>query len=473
MKKIILSILFFSSIILTHAQNTFEHVYIANHNVVDRESCVKNIELANGDYIAMGWNPGCEFCQKLYYIRKYDHFGNLFFDKLINPGSGGDYPDIILTKDGNLLFYFSVGFPTVNLTWDYRLYFYKMDLNGDTLFTKNYYYQRPDQNIIFQIQLNELADSSIIFSCNEIVMKLSQTLDSVKTLFLGNRNYSVNKINMDSVLVIDNNYQVGVTDSLIPVRYSKNLDSLGFLFPDNSGFLNNFSNDWHMSYPKQFNDSNFVTKVEKAISTYDSVAFVMFDSRLNLIWRKNIVIPYLSMVVQDWAVKNNTVTYFGSKLDLTFNGNDSAFFYRFNINTGDSLQFKTFSAKNIYNGTKLRDLKYCSEGYLISGWAKADTTGQESYFAVLDTLGNVTSSISKVETFPMQVYQNPTTDYFSVEIQGEKAYQYILTDATGRILESKKGKGKMNFDLENYSAGNYFLSVTGDQVKRQVIIIKQ
>ena len=73
MKKIFLPLLLLSTSLLTHAQNTFEHVFIANHNVVDREACVKSLELPNGEYITMGWNPGCQFCQKPYYIRRYDH----------------------------------------------------------------------------------------------------------------------------------------------------------------------------------------------------------------------------------------------------------------------------------------------------------------------------------------------------------------------------------------------------------------
>ena len=134
MKKGILHLIFLCCISITHAQNTFEHVFLSRANVVDMEACDKSIELANGDYIAMGSNPGCQFCSKPYYIRRYDHQGNLIFEKLIFIGSGGDFPDLIQTKDGNLLFYYAVGFPTVNLTWDFRLYFSKIDLNGNTIF---------------------------------------------------------------------------------------------------------------------------------------------------------------------------------------------------------------------------------------------------------------------------------------------------------------------------------------------------
>ena len=219
---------------LTHAQNTFEHVFYASHNVVDRDACNKSLALPSGEYIAMGSNPGCEFCGKTYYIRKYDHQGNLIFEKLIYRGSGGDLPDIIQTKDGNLLFYFAYGFPTANLTWDYQLYFLKMDLNGDSIIAKNYYYQRYDQNNIGQIQLNELADSSIIYSCNEIVFKLTPTLDSVKVISLGQQIYSVNKISADSEIVIQHTVQILGVDTLRQTLYSKDLDSIQILFSNNS-----------------------------------------------------------------------------------------------------------------------------------------------------------------------------------------------------------------------------------------------
>ena len=140
-----------------------------------------------------------------------------------------------------------------------------------------------------------------------------------------------------------------------------------------------------------------------------------------------------------------------------------------NIQTGDSLQFKVFAAENIYPQTGLRDLKYCTEGYLISGFV----TGQQSYFAVLDTNGNVSTSVPTVSAPTMNVFNNPTSNQFSVELVGEKTYLFTLTDALGKIIEVKKGNGKMNFNIQNYAAGSYFLNVTGDQVKREVVIIKQ
>ena len=473
MKKLFIILLITICSTFTHAQSTFEHVFIANHNVVDVESCFKSIELPNGDYITMGSNPGCQFCQKPYYIRRYDHQGILIFEKSIIAGSGGDYPDIIQTKDGNLLFYFGYGFPTTNLTWDYRLYFYKMDLNGDTLFTKNYYYQRLDQNYIYQIQLNELVDSSIVFSCSEILLKLNPNLDSIKAVNIPRPFFDAFLRSNKNEIVSPKSYPTSHGDSLSLIVYDNNLDSVRTIaFPD-SNYTSATGYGWGIGAISEFRPNKIFSVSRKGFGNMDSLGLVLFDSTLNIQWIQYIVVPIHTLYFMSINFNLNTVTYFGSKIDLTFNGNDSALFYRLNINTGDSLQFKTFVAKNIYRGTQLRDLKYCSEGYLISGWAKADTTGQESYFAVLDTLGNVTTSIPKVDTYPMQVFSNPTTNIFSVEIQGEKQFQYILTDAAGRILESKKGKGKMDFDLGNYSAGNYFLSVTGDQVKRSVIIIKQ
>ena len=473
MKKIFLPLLLLSFSLLTHAQNTFEHVFIANHNVVDREACVKSLELPNGEYITMGWNPGCQFCQKPYYIRRYDHQGILIFEKSIIAGSGGDYPDIIQTKDGNLLFYFGYGFPTTNLTWDYRLYFYKMDLNGDTLFTKNYYYQRLDQNVIYQIHLNELVDSSIVFSCSEILLKLNPNLDSIKAVHIPRPFFDAFLRSNKNEIISPKSYPTSHGDSLSLIVYDNNLDSVRTIaFPD-SNYTSATGYGWAFYYLRETSINNLIGHAAKRNGPIDTLRFISFDTSLQIKWIRDFVVPINTYLFDYFSYNNATVTFYGCKYDLTFNGNDSALFYRLNINTGDSLQFKTFVAKNIYKGTQLRNLKYCSEGYLISGWAKADTTGQESYFAVLDTLGNVTSSISKVETFPMQVFSNPTTNNFSVEIQGEKQFQYILTDATGRILETKKGKGKMNFNLENFSAGNYFLSVTGDQVKRSVMIIKQ
>ena len=453
---------------LTHAQNTFEHVFLSGPNVVDMEACDKSIELSNGDYIAMGYNPGCEFCQKPYYIRRYDYQGNLLFEKVYNYGSGGDFPDLIQTKDGNLLFYYAVGFPTVNLTWDFRLYFSKIDLNGNTLFTKDYYFQRPDQNGISLIQLDELSDSSIIFSCDKMVMKLNQRLDSLKSISIGEEIYLVNKLKSDSEIVIQHHIMSGNVDSVIQVVYSKNLDSLRLLFPNSSSFYNNFTNDWWIVGSEQYNDSSYINMVFKSMPITDSIAFVRSDENLNPLWIQYFAFPHRAFAIRYWDMNSNTITYWGDKWNSDFSI-DSAFFYRLNIHTGDSLQFKVFAAENIYPQTGLRDLKYCTEGYLISGFV----TGQQSYFAVLDTNGNVSTSVPTVSAPTMNVFNNPTSNQFSVELVGEKIYTFTLTDALGKIIEVKKGNGKMNFNIQNYAAGSYFLNVTGDQVKREVVIIKQ
>lgn len=473
MKKTLLCFSLLMITLLTHAQNTFEHVFYSSHNTIDRDACKRGLALPDGDYIAMGGNPGCDFCGKTYYIRKYDHQGNLLFEKLIYRGSGGDSPDIIQTMDGNLLFYFSVGFPTVNLTWDFRLYFLKMDLNGDSLIARNYYLERPDQNGISQIQLNELADSSIIFSCSAMVMKLSSSLDSVKAITFPKLINSVVNLLSDSAFILQHIVQIAGVDTVMQIVYSMNLDSLYILFPNNSIYNLEFGQGWHIGGPiKQISDSSFVTLLHKAVSQTDSVIFVLFDRNLSPVWYKYFSFNYLGMEFRNWEVENNTVTYWGIKYDPSFL-NDSAFFYRLNINTGDSLQFKTFSAQNIYRDTWLEDLNYCSEGYVISGHAQADSTGWKSYFAVLDTNGNVTASVPTLTAPTMHVFNNPTVNEFEVELLGEKSYTFTLRDALGKTIEVKRGNGKVKFDLQNYSAGSYFLSVTGDQVKRSVVIMKE
>ena len=321
MKKIFLPLLLLSFSLLTHAQNTFEHVFIANHNVVDREACVKSLELPNGEYITMGWNPGCSFCSKAYYIRKYDHLGNLIFDKLIEPGSGGDYPDIIQTKDGNLLFYFSVGFPTTNLTWDYRLYFYKMDLNGDTLFTKNYYYQRLDQNVIYQIHLNELVDSSIVFSCSEILLKLNPNLDSIKAVHIPRPFFDAFLRSNKNEIVSPKSYPTSHGDSLSLIVYDNNLDSVRTIaFPD-SNYTSATGYGWGIGAISEFRPNKIFSVSRKGFGNMDSLGLVLFDSTLNIQWIQYIVVPIHTLYFMSINFNLNTVTYFGSKIDLTFNGN--------------------------------------------------------------------------------------------------------------------------------------------------------
>ena len=64
----------------------------------------------------------------------------------------------------------------------------------------------------------------------------------------------------------------------------------------------------------------------------------------------------------------------------------------------------------------------------------------------------------KNETFQINVYPNPTTEYFQIQTNPELMYSYNLFDQMGKIMTSKENaKGSNLVNVKDFSAGDYLL----------------
>jgi hypothetical protein len=66
----------------------------------------------------------------------------------------------------------------------------------------------------------------------------------------------------------------------------------------------------------------------------------------------------------------------------------------------------------------------------------------------------------------VNIYPNPVTDFFNVEIESQKAaiIEIKVTDATGKLLKTIKsnvlaGVNKLNVNMQEFAAGAYFVQV--------------
>jgi len=81
---------------------------------------------------------------------------------------------------------------------------------------------------------------------------------------------------------------------------------------------------------------------------------------------------------------------------------------------------------------------------------------------------SLTASIVKVNTEEielMQVYPNPTKDYFIVKCgwQNEKNMQLVIFDETGKqVLEIKNPRTTEKINMKNFPAGNYYVRMTSE-----------
>jgi hypothetical protein len=88
---------------------------------------------------------------------------------------------------------------------------------------------------------------------------------------------------------------------------------------------------------------------------------------------------------------------------------------------------------------------------------------------------DVTCSVGISETAKEEstlIYPNPSADYFTLKVEGERLSEIKIYDHTGRIIEEKKiSSGSFSFGKE-YAAGMYFVSSSSDQRTKTFKVIK-
>ena len=77
----------------------------------------------------------------------------------------------------------------------------------------------------------------------------------------------------------------------------------------------------------------------------------------------------------------------------------------------------------------------------------------------------------KNETFQINVYPNPTTEYFQIQTNPEQTYSYNLYDQMGKLIISKENvKGVNLVNVTTYSAGDYVLVLSSGTQNQSVKI---
>lgn len=471
MKTTILCLFIFISR-LTLAQNTFEQVFLATQSgTVDLEFCHKTIELPNGNYVSIGLNDGCTFCSSYYYLRCVDHAGSLLWQNLYAPGQEGSVPDVSLSPDGNIVFILSESIPQSNFTYDARVYFMKIDYYGNLLINKNYDFNYPPNVYPGLLKLFLMADSSFVFVSSRHMAKLDSNLDSIYGKSYGVSNLPSALSADKKEIIIQQKFQLSGHDTSLLVTYNSNLDSIKCrAFTDSAyRYVSNLYN-WGPSFFHEISDKLIVFDAT-TIPALDSAAFICLDSTLSLKWVHFIESSQEYIVPNDFDFDSVSVTFSGQISDRnTFKG--PGFLYKFDLN-GDSAFFKTIHAENIYDETGLNIVQYGSSGYILSGYAKADTSAHQSYIAVTDTSGNFITSVEQVsEEDYLNIGGNPSGGEFKVFLPEDNKYIIRIFDSSGKFLFSKTTIGSCNINIVSYPSGMYFLNVLGGKSVKKIIVIK-
>jgi hypothetical protein len=77
----------------------------------------------------------------------------------------------------------------------------------------------------------------------------------------------------------------------------------------------------------------------------------------------------------------------------------------------------------------------------------------------------------KNEIFQINVYPNPTTEYFQIQTNPEQIYSYNLYDQMGKLMMSKENvKGSNSVNVSTCSAGDYVLMLSSGTQHQSVKI---
>jgi uncharacterized protein YbaP (TraB family) len=112
-------------------------------------------------------------------------------------------------------------------------------------------------------------------------------------------------------------------------------------------------------------------------------------------------------------------------------------------------------------------------GSLVLGSYKLNTsdTHQRIFFAKLTTQyeGDTSTIVTEQRITPL--HPNPTSSYFTLKFEAEKADVTII-DFYGRIMLQRQVKSQENISTSGFSKGIYFVQVkVGEDVVRRKLVV--
>ena len=432
-------------------QTNFQQVFLEVFSGIDAEYCMSSVFLSNGNIASIGVNDGCEPCLPAFYFRLSDPQGNEIRRNVYGAGPSLIFPDMVQTADGNLVFcYGSVESPTSqpnDLEYDFHLV--KVDTSGNTLADKMYVL-RLDYSISSErLQLYPTNDSGVVVTTPEHFFRVNSLLDS--TLLAQIKNFKTFKDNSNDLYGFFRLDTTGGISHRLVEYFNSNFDSIKSVYFDSLTSPILFSSGWSIStICTDLQDNSYLSLFD--YTDEDSVIFLKVDSLFHEVWRKhlpsNFVAPIASELDTGGIVFAGIIDPVGPTIWTGHN-----FLYRFSLN-GDSLNYREFLSANVYPFSEIYDVKYHNGYYLLSGYAKSDTSVQKSYLAVIDTSLNIplyTENLLSSE--PFQIYPQPANDRINLFINSE-VNELSITDMLGQevlLLENIK-EGNLTLNTQSFKS---------------------
>lgn len=440
------------------SQNSFQRVFLEVFSGIDAEYCLHSVFLPNGNIASIGVNDGCEPCSPVFYFRLTDPQGNEIRRNIYGAGPSLIFPDMVQTSDGNLVFSFgSVESPSGqpnDLEYDFHLV--KVDTSGNTLADKMYILSLDLPITSQRLQLYPTNDSGVVVTTPEHFFRVNSLLDS--TLLGLRNNFRTFKDNSNDLYGFFRLDTTGGIQQRLVEYFNSNFDSIKSIYFDSLTSPILFSSGWSIStICTDFQGNSYISLFDYIDN--DSVVFIKVDSLFQELWRKYLPSNFVASIAS--RVDTGGVLFAGIIDPIgptTWTGHN--FLYRFSIN-GDSLNYREFLSANVYPFSEIYDIEYQNGYYLLSGYAKSDTSVQKSYLAVIDTSLNISlNSENFLSKESFKIFPQPANEIVNFAFPSVIKSIYIRNIYSQNLFQRENLKvNNLTINSSFLKTGVYFITV--------------
>lgn len=470
MKKTIFSILILILSLGLKSQVTFERTYGGWYH--DKAYSVK--QTSDGGYIIAGSTVSFGAGSSDVYLIKTDETGDTVWTRTYGGSSMDVAYSVLQTEEGG---YLIVGNTSSNGAELADIYVIKTYPNGDTTWTRTYGGSRLD-NALSSLQT---TDGSYIIagyignevsSFNVYLLKINLSGDTIWTKTFGGNDsdmaISIQQTTDDGYIIAGwtNSYGSGEID----VYLIKTNAQGELLWAKTFGGI---EDDIACSVIQTFDGGYILAGWTNSLGAGDSdVYLIKTDSFGDTIWTKTIGGSERDMAQ---SVKQTSDSgYIIAAWTKSFGAGDSDV-YLIKINTsGNIIWTETFGGADHDNANSLQITS--DEGYIIAGETDSFNPGDSNDFYLIktDNSGQITSINNPAVTEQLNLYPNPTTGIINIDFENNETHKITISDITGKtIIERIEMNQNSTFDLSSFENGIYLISIQTDNDRYISKIIKR
>ena len=400
----------------------------------------------------------CDPCLSAFYFRLSDPQGNEIRRNVYGAGSIFISPDMVLSADGNLICSIgSVEYPSPSPNdIEYDLHLLKFDSAGNNIADKMYTLKLNNYISSGQIRLYPTTDTSVVITTTEHFLKVNSLLDS--TIFVHKDKLFMSfKENRNDLYGFFQSDTISGTVRRFVEYYNSNFDSVKVCYIDSLAPSNLFSPGWAITtIQTDYNGDAYLSLFH--YPDFDSIALIKVDTLFHQVWNKYLINSFI--LATALLIDTGSLLFAGS-IDQIIPSNyyGHNFLYRLNKN-GDSLNYREFISAGAYPYSEIYDAKSYDGIYLLSGYAKSDTSIQKSFLCKIDTTFNIPTNISNTIKTEYKIFPQPANEIINFVFPSEIKSICIRNIYSQNLFQLENLKeNNLTINSSNIKSGVYFITV--------------